>query len=176
MGDLDPLAARFALADDEQARAHQLLHHRRAALAEHVVELRAGEDGAGALGGDRVAEDLAHQALLVRAHRLERRLGVLRERAAHTAERPVGLVADLVEAAVAQLPQLAGGEREERQGAGGAGHRLDHLVRQPRVVELVAGAAERLDQDALEVGGRRRGQELERRAESGAEGLHRLGA
>ena len=90
--DLDPLAE-LAVGDDQQAGGDQLLDHRGGvrAAAERLDELVGESERAGALGGDRVAEDLAHQALLLGRHRGEGLLGVLRERAADPAERAVGL-------------------------------------------------------------------------------------
>jgi len=49
-------------------------------------------------------------------------------------------------------------------------------VGQRRIVELVAGAAQRLDQDAAQLGRRRGGDQLQPLGEPGAKGGQRLGA
>ena len=63
----------------------------------------------------------------------ERRLGVLRERAADAAERVVGaLRVSCCEVAIAQLPQLRRGERQQRERAGLIGDRRATISRRQR--------------------------------------------
>jgi hypothetical protein len=99
------LPSGLRLGHREQPRGDQLVDHRGGARGRQALaQLVGGQLGAGAVGGDQVAEDLAGQALLVGGQRLERGLGVADQRAGDPAHRVVGAAGQLAEPAVAQLP------------------------------------------------------------------------
>ena len=161
VNDLDPVVARLAvpaldLVRRQQPRVEELAQDvlGRRAVGEGGQQLVAVDDGARALGGDEVAEDLAHQALPLGADPVQRGLGVLGERALDAGDLPVGLAGEELPLAVALLPQARHGEGEERQRAPDALDRRDHLVHERVVLEAVAPLLRRLDDGA---GGGRRG-------------------
>ena len=78
--------------------------------------------------------------------------------------------------AIAQLPHLRRGERQERQRRRQLGDRGDHLFGQLGVLVLVSGAPCRIDEDALQIARRRRRQELQAVHEALAQHVELLAA
>ena len=113
--DADPSSRR-----DQQARGDELLDHgvRGVAVAEHLAQLGPRSSTARVPSAvTRWRNASRTSALLLRGHPGERRLGVLRQRAADAADRVVRLARQLLEVAIAQLPQLRRGERQQRERA-----------------------------------------------------------
>ncbi len=113
-------------------------------------------DGAGAFGGDEVAEELADDGEVLVADAIDGGLGVAGERAADAADVVVGLAGEQAGLAVALLPQPGGGEGQQRQRAALALDLGQHLVDQLVVLEAVAALQGGLGQGAAEGGTGRR--------------------
>ena len=115
----------------KQARGDQLLEYglRACLTSEHLEELGAGQYGARAIRGDQVAKPDAYEPLLVGWHLTEDTLGVLRERTTNAAERLVRLAGEPVVVAIAEIPHLRRGERQQRQRGGHLRDLVDHRHR-----------------------------------------------
>ena len=111
---------------------------RRGAVGEGREQLLPFEDGARALGGREVAEDLANHWLAPEADPLERRLGMLRQRAFHTADLPVRLTCQELSFLVAACPEARDREGQERQRPPRSLDGADHVVHESVVLEAVA--------------------------------------
>jgi len=128
-------------------------HHVRSggvACAEDRDQLVPLARGAGAFGGDEIAEDLADDRNVIAADAVDGGLGVLRQRSTDTADVPVGASGEQTLVAVALLPQPGGGKGRERQRAALALHLGDHLVHELVVLEAVAAGHGRLHQGAAQ--------------------------
>src|SRR5262249_27440841 len=160
--ELDLLLPFDSFPSNQQTVVYQLFEHRLGggSRAQDLAQLVARKRGPGAVCGYEVAQRLADQLLLARHHRRQRRLGVLRESAAHPTECSIALARKLFEMPVAQLPQLGGRERKQRQGTRLARHRVHHLDRKLGVFELVTGSPCRLEQNSEQVFTRRRADQL----------------
>jgi hypothetical protein len=127
--DLDPMVARLALLPlhlvcRQQPRVDELAEDifRSRSVGKGRQQLLAVDDGAGALGGDEVAEDLADGRLTRGADVVHRGLGVLGEGALDPGDLPVGLAGEELPLPVALLPQPRHRECEEGQRAADTFH------------------------------------------------------
>ena len=154
---LEPLAGvARALVRGEQAGIDERVEHRfgrsgplLACLArEHRQQVVAPAHGACALRRHEVAEQLAHERDSLRADALERRLRVLRQRTGDAADLVIRGARQHALLAVAGVPDLRGGEGQQRQRTALADHFVHHLVDERVVFELVAAREGRLHQGA----------------------------
>src|SRR6185436_6600596 len=102
---------------DQQARADEAIDEAvdLGGIGRQLVELGDGREGAGALGGDQAQEQRADQRLLALAALGDDRVGVARQRAGDAADAVVAVDGEPAARAVAHLPELGGGELQERQ-------------------------------------------------------------
>ncbi len=105
---------------------------------------------------DQVAEELPHDRPARFSDLRQGRLGVPRQRAPHPAHRVVRLAGEVAGLAVALLPQLRRGERDQRKRAALLRHLAEHLLDHRLVGEAVAAGQRRLDQRPPQVRAGRR--------------------
>jgi hypothetical protein len=99
-----------------------------------------------AVGGDEVAEEVAHHLLPLGADALERRLGVLRQGTYDPADLLVSRASQELPLPIPPLPQARDGEGQERQCTADPLHGVDHLHGERLVLEPVASLLRRLHQ------------------------------
>ena len=83
------------------------------------------------LGGHEVPEQLAHDRHAVLSDALERRFGMLRQRAADAADFLVGRAGQQAALAIAPIPEPRHGEGDQRQRAALARDLREHLLDDP---------------------------------------------
>ena len=154
MDELDGAAGRGAAGlaggglADQQARANEPIDDAvdLAGVGRQLVELAHRHDRAGALGGDQAQEQRTDQGLLARRALGDHGVGVAGERTGDAADAVVAVGVSMAAVAVARLPQLAGGELEQRQRARGVLEVIEHRLDHRRHLELIAGHLGGLDQ------------------------------
>src|SRR6185312_694360 len=87
----------------------------------------------------------------VRGHERDGLFRMTAERSADPAEPLIGGGGELLERAIAQLPQSRRREAQERERSRLVGHRARHALDELVVLERVADAARRLGQDASKI-------------------------